>query len=439
MKKTFAVVVSIFLCLSASFGARVYTSGFNQWGRSWDQTTGAYDSAKFAGMIPDGTRLAAYGQGWWSPGYSVVRSGQGALSLQASAGSGHQIFNVALPIASARFYFRGYIWLYDAGGVENNAIIAFYNGGTVIVQLKTLTNGKIVLAVNGVNKDTTVNGYENLNKDYKLVKIYSNLKDTTIAYFGSDSLEAKGVSVTAPGRINGAEIGWGLGSVSTAGIIYIDDFALNDTTGSYENYWPDDTAHVVDLVPVSDNSIGNWIGGAGGITNLYDGVNNIPPIGNTTETNLTNIKNSTSGASDNYDANMTDYTTAGIPSGSAIRVLQGYVRHGEHSATGTDSGAVKIVSNPPSPSEFTFIYGSDLGAHGRDAVPTYNWRTSLTPPIYGDTANANIVRGTSPVFRVGRRANNTNQVCVDQMGIMVEYGSAYPTPPAGSGKYRRHR
>lgn len=194
---------------------------------------------------------------------------------------------------------------------------------------------------------------------------------------------------------------------------YIDDVAGDDAD------WVGDS-QIVLLRPTSDNASGGWTGGAGGTTNLWDAVDNLPAVGKATanQTNTTNIENAVSSTTDNCDFNLTTYTTAGVPSGSTILSVQAHCRHGEDVATGTKTGALQIVSNPAQSGEDAFTFGNDAGA----AVDEYSttWKNTLGTM----QASPSVTLGTAPVVRVGKRTATTRVVLIDAVGMYVEYVAA---------------
>lgn len=209
----------------------------------------------------------------------------------------------------------------------------------------------------------------------------------------------------------------------------LDDVGVNDGTGSFENGWPEDTANVIYLPPISDNARGNWVTEAGGTTNLFQRVNGVPPTGTTGDGDQ--LKNTTSGTNDNYDMNCqavnnyTDVSSRTIPSGNAIRLAFAFVREGQHTTASTATGAVALISNPVDAGEASFTFG-DGTAHGTDAssAAVVHWVEAYGQVAYFPTIN----RSASGVVRSGRRQANTNQIEADQAGMMIEIGSY-----AGSG------
>lgn len=428
----------VLLILSSSaFGGRKWMASFGNLGAPSPSGGWIPVGAGGFGMFPDGSYTSAF-----NPNANVstdARSGTACLRLQTFAGSPRNQWYTVLSMPAGKFYYQGWYWLAEAGATENH-MAGWYNSGGEAIALGALANGKIVFYTNGTPRDTTNVSYENASKSYERVRVYSNMVDTTIVYYGADTLFARGVAITGGTTMITMLRGWITGSTGSPNAdLMIDDEIVNDTVGVYQNYWPSDSEHVIDRFGISDNAIMGWLRGDAGNTNLWDAVDNVPPSGNSTETATTNIYNVTSSTVENYDVDLQDYTAAGVPTGATITVIQNYVRHGEHAATGTETGGLQLMDNPGEPSEKSFTFGFDLGAHLTDhetsGSPSYQWRTTLSDPIYGDTANVNIVRGNTSKLRVGRRTANTNKICIDQLGQMVGYDNI---ATASATKNRRH-
>jgi hypothetical protein len=204
---------------------------------------------------------------------------------------------------------------------------------------------------------------------------------------------------------------------------WLDDFAVNQNDGSDQNSWPGE-GKVVLLLPISDNQVGEWRGGAGGSSNLWEAINNIPPVGTATETDTSQIESDATdstadGPTETYKANMATYTSAGIGAGDTIKVLYPVLCHGEDSATGTKNGSLQILSNPTASAATTFLYGRDQGALG--TWPTgWHWVTPSSdtePPIYAPS----VTLGTSPVLEIASTSATSAQGAVCFAGIYVDY------------------
>lgn len=207
-------------------------------------------------------------------------------------------------------------------------------------------------------------------------------------------------------------------------------FGANDTVAdTYTAYFDDAVAdmlgfpgpgQVVLLEPTSLNAAGGWVEGDGaGTAGMAGAVSTNPPPGvaSASETSATNIESPTNSATDNCDMNMTTYSAAGIL-GGVVNCVVPFVRHGEDIATGTKAGAALLVSNPVQAAEFAFNFGNDLGAHGAESG---SWRTTVQTSLYATISNPVVSLGIAPVLRVGKRTATTRVVCVDFMGIYVDY------------------
>jgi hypothetical protein len=213
------------------------------------------------------------------------------------------------------------------------------------------------------------------------------------------------------------------GWIATPGancVMYLDDFALNDDSGANQNTWPGD-GKIVLLLPISDNTVTGFTTGAGGTTSLFDAVNNRPPTGAADPGTATSqIRDATSSATDNYDANMTTYTNAGVGSIDQVRVVQWAINHSTASTTSIPSRSGRLASNP--------VEGSDTTMTNPTAAastwPT-GWVWGFGPMDY----TPSVTFGTSPVLRVGKRTSSTRIVDVAFMGVQVEYRTGTPATP----------
>jgi hypothetical protein len=205
-------------------------------------------------------------------------------------------------------------------------------------------------------------------------------------------------------------------------VIHFDDIILNDDTGSVNNTWPGDE-RVVALLPTADSARGaNWLGGADGTTNLWDALDNIPPVGVATAsaTNTSQIENAASTIVEEYDATMTTYTAAGVGGNDTVTAIYGVWEAGSSSTTGSDTIAGEVESNPAiaeASSSVDFVTGT---------YPT-GWTRGQTAMA----ENPTVAKGTAPVMSVRKAVATTrvHQVCL--MAMLVSYAVG----PAGT-RYR---
>jgi hypothetical protein len=221
---------------------------------------------------------------------------------------------------------------------------------------------------------------------------------------------------------------FGAGWIGTPGtgdkIIHVDDLAINDDTGTAQNSWPGD-GHVVSLHPVADISRTGWVAGAGGTTSLYLAVVGGPPGGLAvaSATNTSQIKDLANNTTDQYTAEMTDYTTAGVPAGAQIKLVQPVIDVSQDSTTPTSFG-FKVVSNPAG--------GSNTATGGTAAAGT--WPTGWLGASSGTASDRwgaaiilpTVVPDTRPQMQVVKgTASGTITQTVDGMALQVEYTSPY--------------
>lgn len=172
------------------------------------------------------------------------------------------------------------------------------------------------------------------------------------------------------------------------------------------------------LAPTSLSAGGSWTNGAGSTPVTTAGVATYPPPGlaSASETNTSNIESATNSATDNCDFNCTTYAAAGIVAADTITAVAPVARTGEDIATGTKLFGLLIVSNPATGEE-QFNVGSDFGAHGSDQAAGSLWCTNYGTPV----GSPSVTLGTAPVLRIGKRTATTRVICVDFLGIYVEY------------------
>jgi len=253
----------------------------------------------------------------------------------------------------------------------------------------------------------------------------------SVVYLKIDGVDEVTSSTTS--SVNSGTYGCA-GTEASAIDLYFDDF-LQDDTGFLE------PSKVALLLPISDNARATlWTGGTGGTTNLWDAVNNTPPVGTATETDTTQIEHAggAAGTTDAYDANMTTYTTAGVNTGDTVLAVQGTVSWGEDSATGTKLLGFSGVSNP----SWTGLASADVSfGHGSAALGT--WAAGADGWNENRSAVSNspsVTLGTSPVMRVVRPETATRVASVCYMAMHVAWTPAAvvaedPMPYISGGYY----
>lgn len=229
----------------------------------------------------------------------------------------------------------------------------------------------------------------------------------------------------------------------TAGFVYFDDFiacaidlvqTAYPTSGHPVWYSSCRSHRVVTMHPTSDAQRGSWVAGAGGTTNLWNAVNNAPPLGTASETDLTQIENNDTSPDNSTDEYRPDCgSLVGIGFDTAVdraTIVQLWICHGEDVNAGTKTGSFAMFAGPPSaPSGYsTFTFGNDIGALG--TYPT-NWiwagrtDTNESASDWSATAFQAALRKTDTGNRVG-------SICAAHflVGIITRARSSAPVPPS---------
>ncbi len=194
-----------------------------------------------------------------------------------------------------------------------------------------------------------------------------------------------------------------------------DDVAINSSaagTGQTGRCGPGSIAHIQ---PASDNARTGWTAGAGGTTSLNAAVNKSPPVGvvNASATNTSQIHDSVSNTTDTYDANLTDYTTAGIT--GVVKLVEARAVVGNSTITTRNIG-VQMVSNP--------AIAEVVQATGTTAAATYP--TGWTGYSIGTAYAPSITPGTGPVMRVRKATASTDAANCCAMFLLVEFSMELP-------------
>lgn len=253
------------------------------------------------------------------------------------------------------------------------------------------------------------------------------LKDHSVAG-ASDSVELRlgGVSVASAtlslSDLDAVDIqvGW-VSAPGASRVCYVDDLGSNDNTGSDQTSWPGD-GKVVLLLPISDAQVGSWTGGAGGTTNLWEAINNTPPVGTDSQTDTSQIENVVSEGGTSYIANMATYSSAGITLDDTITVVQLMVDCAEDSATGTKLGTQKIASNPTAGTALFMQFGSVISGGALGVWPVLWGINPALPGVDGNLIySPSVTLGTSPTVEIDRTSSGATIASVDFVGLYVEY------------------
>jgi hypothetical protein len=359
---------------------------------------------------------------------NIVRSGTRAF--KADSGAGNAVAYIGIASGGAvQGYLRSYIYIPSASGLPTTTALIYTPAvsTTAGFGIKMTTTGTLQLFNLGTGTQIGSDSVALTTDAWHAVTMYSTTgvgatDEATLWLDEALVASATGLDTSFDGNQQLDGLGW-RSAPGANKVMYIDDVTFNDETGADQNTIPPANKLVL-LLPISDNARASlWTGGVGGTTSLFDAVNNTPPIGTATETNLTQIEHAggAAGTTDAYDANMTSYATAGLVTGDTVNVVEFQEVDGEDIATGTKKLSFSVVSNPAIASPGQVSAGNDIGALG-----TYssNWATRQGQ---GRTYNPSVTLATSPVMRVTRPETASRVASVCFMGIYVDYSPAVAT------------
>lgn len=334
-----------------------------------------------------------------------------------------------------RAVFQGLrFWLRVDALPSANTAIMLESGGTAIVRLTLNTTGTLTVTPNGGTTTATSTSALTADATYHRIELDAGWNAGAGVRVYVDGVEWASVST---GTVTtGTALDVGVITSATTDLYFDDIVAFSDDLGGVT--WPD--WKVVLLKPTADSNRGNWTGGAAGTTNLWDALNNAPPVGLTagSDTDTSQIQNAVSATYPATAAQLGQFTcqsylAGGIGSSDTIRAVQAVCNHGEGIATGTKPGGVFIVSNPAQGTLGDwFDYGDDAGACGTwpfttAGTPTRGWFTAAATPV----ANPSVTLGTQPVVGVQKDVASTREGHVAFAGIYVVYSPVLPPELSG--------
>ena len=226
--------------------ARIFTEGFETGDTTFWTTQWASASVN-AGTVRSGV-------------YSYSNDNVGSPSIKN------------LPNSYTEFYFRSGV--YNGNFTASYYIFSFRNGSTNGLRLQydyTTQKLKAILDTSTVLATGVINTIQNA---WHLIEIYIKV-DNAVGRFvvkvdGLIDIDFTGDTLGAASSINAISYS-GVGSTK-----FIDDLALNDTSGSVDKSWCGD-GKIVKLVPNANGSSSQWLGSDGNNTDNYQLVDEIPP------------------------------------------------------------------------------------------------------------------------------------------------------------------
>ncbi len=227
---------------------------------------------------------------------TVKRSGSYALELQNS------VATTVLAVASATEFYVRFGFYYQIG-TGTRRLFSFKSGATVQVSLEFDNATGQFRAYTGAGTTLLFTGGAMAVNTWYLVEMRAKIADSG----GAVEVKIDGVSVgsfsgdTKPSTATGAtSLGFDTDSASGAGKMFVDDFAVNDTTTATDNAWAGD-GKIIALFPNADGDSSQWVGSDGNSTNNYLLVDD-------TADDTDYVESSASGNKDLYNLSATGLT-----------------------------------------------------------------------------------------------------------------------------------
>jgi hypothetical protein len=346
---------------------------------------------------------------------SVKRSG--VYAYQCNSGAGNQTSYVSTPwTSSGSTFFRAYFRV----SALPSSTVSLLRPITNRISARLTSGGKIQLWNDNAGTQIGSDSSATIAIDtwYRL-ELWNGEGGSGAVDDGALRLDGTTVASFTDLSLGDTSSLWTVGWLDAPGAntsLYLDDLAINNSTGSDQTSWPGE-GKIILLVPTADSvRDALWTGGAGGTSNLYEAVNNLPPTGaaSASATDASQIEHAggAGGTTDDYEATMTTYSAAGLVSGDTVTVVQYLAVHGEDISTGAKLLSFQLLSNPSDTDSGNVTAGtSAVGAY-----PT-NWLVRRNGAVYAPS----VTLGTAPVARVRRPETASRVASVCFMGILVEY------------------
>lgn len=219
-------------------------------------------------------------------------------------------------------------------------------------------------------------------------------------------------------------------TIQASNIVYYLDDMVADALGTTGTPVAIPNARVALLVATSDFFNNNWTGGVGGTTNLWNAVDNVPPAGTATETDLTQIECASNTGTANYIANLTTWSAAGVANNDSVFSFLAWACHGEDVSTGTKTGVFRLYENGVggSGSDVAFNFGDDVGALGTYPA-TWRWVSAAIHEYGTGSGVLGSTMSQTPKLRIGKTDTGTRVASACFMGGYLEYRPASLAPP----------
>lgn len=214
-------------------------------------------------------------------------------------------------VTSRPYYARGFFYVSALDDAMGNLIAL---GAVTVVGAKVYADGSVAVLNGATELFRSAAGLVSAGAYFMLelaLSVGSGATDYIECRVGGSSIYSTSTASVTDSAPTLARFG---PAGATSSTVDFDDLAVNDNQGSSQTSWPGN-GKVVVLDPVSDSARGaNWLAGAGATTNLWDAVDNTPPVGVVlaSATNTSQVKNSAKDTVGVYTAACQTYSASGV-------------------------------------------------------------------------------------------------------------------------------
>lgn len=342
---------------------------------------------------------------------SVVRSGAASLRCNPSSATAFIAHAMQAADAATRMYMRAYVRIATMPTADT-MIISWTDGTPFGYGIKLLTTGKLSISgTNGVLFTSPSTLTLTTGQWYRIELDMDDNNDIATAYVdGVQVLQLTGADVFG-GHL--ARFG---PQDSTSCDLYLDDLAVNDTSGSTQTALPG-AGSIVHLNPNAagdNNGFATAVGGTAGASN------NFTRVSETTPDDATSYNQSTAtGTTTIDDFNVTNASAAGIGASDTITLVQVGQRAGSNAAT-----TASIVTRIKAAAAGTVAESASIPVN----VNGWNTHANAIPKIYKLTAyvkpsSTAWTPGDLDTMQIGYRGNvsQSTQRRVTTLWALVEY------------------
>lgn len=333
----------------------------------------------------------------------------GAYSLKFTSAGASQSINYQFSSNTGPFFIRFYLNINKLPTITNT--IFKFNGSLVGLKLTTTGTLQLFQAVGSqVGSDSAA---LNLNRWYRIeVKVDTTpASGSRVLHALIDGVEFAGTDTSTLSTTSGSvNFGTNMDSEADSGgeIFYVDDIAINDNTGSFQNSYPGPGA-IIHIHPVGAGDSTLWTPDSG---SNYARVNEVTPNDATSY-----VSSNTLNQEDLY----TFATT--LPLTSSINAIQVGVRYANNIADAVTAFKVELMKQ----SGGTKIQSSAIIPNST----TWACKQSVVPfriTSYQDPDNINWDRTTLDTIQAGIiiSAGGTNSIRVSNIWLLVDYNPKEP-------------